>query len=37
MDFGINLISLIRPFFQHDQKVMKKNLNILITKRAFKI
>ena len=24
MDFEINLVSLIKPFFQHDQKVMTK-------------
>ena len=24
MNFEINLISLIKPFFQHDQKVMTK-------------
>ena len=38
MDCEINLIFLIEPFFLHDQKVMtKKNLNILRTKKAFKV
>ena len=26
MNFEINLISLIKPFFQHDQKVITKTL-----------
>ena len=36
MDFEINIIFLIEPFFLHDQKVMTK-INILRTKRAFKV
>ena len=34
MNFEINLIFLIKPFFLDDQKVMKKNLNILRSKRS---
>ena len=34
MDFEINFIFLIEPFFLHDQKVMIKTY-ILRTKRAF--
>ena len=37
INFEINLIFLIKPFFVHDQKVKKKKLNILRTERAFKI
>ena len=37
INFEIKLIFLIKPFFQHTQKVNTKNLNILRTKRAFKI
>ena len=37
MNFEINLIFLIEPFFLHDQKVLNKILNILRTKRAFKV
>ena len=36
MDFEINLIFLIEPFFLHDQKVMTKTY-ILRTKRAFNV
>ena len=36
MDFEINFIFLIEPFFVHDQKAMTKT-NILRTKRAFKV
>ena len=37
MNFEINLIFLIKSFFLPDQKVMIKTLNILRTKRAFKM
>ena len=37
MNFEINLIFLIKPFFLHDQKVMIKTLNILRPKRPFKM
>ena len=37
MNFKINLIFLIKPFFLHDQKSQDKNLNILRKKRAFKM
>ena len=37
MNFEINLVFLIKPFFLHDQIVTTKNVNILRTKRAFKI
>ena len=33
LSFKINLISLIKPFFQHDKKIMTKNLNILRMKK----
>ena len=36
MDFEINFIFLIEPFYLPDQKVMT-NLNISRTKRAFKV
>ena len=36
INFDINIIFLIKQFFLHDQKVKDKNLNILITKGAFK-
>ena len=35
--FEINLIFLIKPFFLYDEKEKTKTLNILRTKRAFKI
>ena len=37
INFEINLLFLIKPFSLHDQKVKTKSLNILRTKRAFKI
>ena len=37
MDFEINLIILIKSFFLRDQKKQDKNLNILTTKRTFKM
>ena len=37
MNFEVNLIFLIKPFFLHDQKIVTKNLNILRTKRAFQM
>ena len=37
MNFEVSLIFLIKPFFLHDQKSREKNLNILRTKRAFKL
>ena len=37
MDFEINLIFLIKPFFSTWPKSRDKNLNILRTKRAFKM
>ena len=37
MNFEINFIFLIKPFFPHDQKVMIQNVNILTMKRAFKM
>ena len=36
MDFEINVIFLVEPFFPHDQKAMTKT-NILRMKRAFKM
>ena len=35
MNFEINLIFLIKLFFLHDQNVVRKNLNILRTKKSF--
>ena len=38
MKFEIYLIFLVKLFLQHEQKIIKKKkLNILRTKRAFKI
>ena len=38
MNFEVNLVFLIKPFFLHDQKRRgKKKLNILTTKTAFKM
>ena len=36
MDFEINLVSLIKPFFQHDQKVMTKTLIFSQRKKEMK-
>ena len=37
MNFAIDLIFPIKPFFLHDQNAYDKNLNILRTARAFKM
>ena len=37
LNFEINFLFLIKPFFLRDQKVNIKNSNILKTKRAFKL
>ena len=37
MNFEVGVIFLINPFFLHDQKVKTKNVNILKTKRNFKM
>ena len=37
MNFEVNLIFLIKPFFLHDQKVVTKTLNILRRNRAFQM
>ena len=35
MDFEINLIFLIEPFFLHDQKVMTKTWKYLENEKSF--